>query len=680
MRTFLISSLFAAGRAQIFPDCVCDDFLNGLKSDNIGLQACAKYANQKVTCMKPTSPYIPSVDSGCPKDTFRCVVKNTPNAVDFKFAISKPGFVKTTNMVQPSFKPCTCTEGVNGANMDCSAGPQKLCQKPGENICYPRDETFETKVGGIDLWGCRDDQERCESCSRGGQIVSMNSLQACQISCGTLRCWGSQANTGTGPSFAVGDGGPGGPMSGLTAIDVGVPGANVVDLSQGPDSAVMCIILDIVYGHSNLKCFGVNANEVGSDEQAMFGQDATLAYAVYSNPAAMPTIFLGVGRKAVRVKCADLLCCAILDNGGMKCWGSNQHGKLGQGLAGSLRYGDDPGEMALLNEMDFGEGRTVIDVAVTWYNVCVVLDNHRVKCIGYGNGGGYAGLANGCVDASGSTAACQDVGDSLDEMGDNLPYVNIGVGRTAKSITGGGYTNFCVILDTDYAKCWGYNSYNVAGLDLDDWRLKRPCLIRGSCPQQSYSNGGYIGEHAGDMEALEPLNWLGPVKQIQSDYSDNVCALTMAGEMKCWGYNHEGQAGAGHTNPIGYPYTTGSATAINKLTSLAPVDLGDPRKVSYFTKSYGGATCAEFELSSPTDHVPAYKCWGRNLPWAPETGGLLGNDQTGNKGDAPGEMGTALPYVVTTALSTPASCYSTYNKEVSYLARRLETNATASGN
>jgi len=43
-------------------------------------------------------------------------------------------------------------------------------------------------------------------------------------------------------------------------------------------------------------------------------------------------------------------------------------------------------------------------------------------------------------------------------------------------------------------------------------------------------------------------------------------------------------------------------------------------------------------------------------------------------------MGTALPYVVTTALSTPASCYGTYNKEVTYLVRRLEANATASGN
>jgi hypothetical protein len=43
-------------------------------------------------------------------------------------------------------------------------------------------------------------------------------------------------------------------------------------------------------------------------------------------------------------------------------------------------------------------------------------------------------------------------------------------------------------------------------------------------------------------------------------------------------------------------------------------------------------------------------------------------------------MGTALPYMVTTAMTTPVSCYGIYNKEVTQLARRLEANATASGN
>ena len=41
-------------------------------------------------------------------------------------------------------------------------------------------------------------------------------------------------------------------------------------------------------------------------------------------------------------------------------------------------------------------------------------------------------------------------------MGDDLPTINLGIGRTAKAISTGQH-HTCVILDTDQVKCFGEN-------------------------------------------------------------------------------------------------------------------------------------------------------------------------------------------------------------------------------
>ena len=53
-------------------------------------------------------------------------------------------------------------------------------------------------------------------------------------------------------------------------------------------------------------------------------------------------------------------------------------------------------------------------------------------------------------------------GDSSGEMGDNLPSLDLGSGRTAASITAGA-KHTCVILDNASIKCWGYGYYGQLG-------------------------------------------------------------------------------------------------------------------------------------------------------------------------------------------------------------------------
>jgi hypothetical protein len=84
----------------------------------------------------------------------------------------------------------------------------------------------------------------------------------------------------------------------------------------------------------------------------------------------------------------------------------------------------------------------VIQLAVGRTHNCVILDDHKVKCWG-DNGLGQLGYGDQL-----------DRGADPSTMGDNLPTVDLGTGRTAKSITGGRYAT-CAILDDDELKCWG---------------------------------------------------------------------------------------------------------------------------------------------------------------------------------------------------------------------------------
>ena len=54
-------------------------------------------------------------------------------------------------------------------------------------------------------------------------------------------------------------------------------------------------------------------------------------------------------------------------------------------------------------------------------------------------------------------------GDGSNEMGDNLPAVDLGAGKTARAIsTGDRHT--CAILDNASIKCWGSNISGELGI------------------------------------------------------------------------------------------------------------------------------------------------------------------------------------------------------------------------
>src|SRR5436309_1270185 len=106
------------------------------------------------------------------------------------------------------------------------------------------------------------------------------------------------------------------------------------------------------------------------------------------------------------------------------------------------------------------------DLAITAgdNHTCALLDNASVKCWG-ANSSGQLGL--------GDVAAR---GDGAGEMGDSLPAVALGTGRTATAVTAGS-SNTCALLDNASVKCWALRTSRPGSMYRARWATP--------CPQSS---------------------------------------------------------------------------------------------------------------------------------------------------------------------------------------------------
>ena len=102
---------------------------------------------------------------------------------------------------------------------------------------------------------------------------------------------------------------------------------------------------------------------------------------------ALPYVDIGTNRLAVAIQSGMRFTCVLLDDGGLKCWGSNHFGQLGQGDE-DVR-GDEPGEIGDdLPTIDFGDGRSVRAFSLHDVTPCAQLDDGSMKCRGHQTGAG----------------------------------------------------------------------------------------------------------------------------------------------------------------------------------------------------------------------------------------------------------------------------------------------------
>jgi len=216
----------------------------------------------------------------------------------------------------------------------------------------------------------------------------------------------------------------------------------------------------------------------------------------YTNKSA-PVDVVGLGSGAAVLATGWAHTCALSTTGGVKCWGSNEYGQLGDGTSG-----DGASKPTPVDVVGLGSGMAAI--AVGLWHTCALSTAGGVKCWGY-NELGQLG--------DGST------GDKT------TPRSVVGLGSGVAAITAG-YLHTCALTAAGAVKCWGYNRSGQLG-------------------------DGTSGDGASKPTPVDVVGLDSGVVAITAG-SRHTCALSTAGGVKCWGQNRFSQLGDGSTTD----YTT----------------------------------------------------------------------------------------------------------------------------
>ncbi|HET8639482.1 MAG TPA: Ig-like domain-containing protein, partial [Solirubrobacterales bacterium] len=381
---------------------------------------------------------------------------------------------------------------------------------------------------------------------RTATAVAVGNNHTCAIANdGTVHCWGvgTSGQLGYGNTETIGDNET---PAAVGSVDLG--GRNAVGITAG--SNFTCALLD----NGTVRCWGAaGSGQLGYGNTTAIGDNET--------PAAVSPVDLGVGRTAVAISSGTNHTCAILDNGTVRCWGSNSNGELGYGNTTFIGDTEAPGSVG---PVDLGAGRTATAIAAGNGFTCALLDNGTVRCWGAA-GSGQLGYGN-------TTA----IGDN--ETPGTAGPVDLGSGRNAVAITAGS-NHTCAVLDNGTMRCWGFNFNGQLG----------------------YGNTTTIGDNETPV-SVAPIDLGGGRSAIAAAAGEShTCAWLENGAIRCWGVGTSGRLGYGNTTAIGDNEAPGSA---------GPVDLGSVRGVLQVVTG-GFHTCALMENGS-------VRCWGS------ASGGRLG--------------------------------------------------------
>jgi alpha-tubulin suppressor-like RCC1 family protein len=167
------------------------------------------------------------------------------------------------------------------------------------------------------------------------------------------------------------------------------------------------------------------------------------------------------------------------------------------------------------------------------YHSCAVVAGGMVRCWGYN--------ADGQLGTGGTIPTQRAV---LVRNGSNTGPLRDVVAVTA----GTGHT--CALLGSGQVRCWGANGSNQIGDGTDQQRrLPRPVLA-------PTGSGRLVN-----------------VTQI-SAAETHTCARLRNGQVRCWGYNVNGQLGNGTTNPRSRPVVVRNVAGTGPLGGVTQVDAG----------------------------------------------------------------------------------------------------------
>jgi hypothetical protein len=275
----------------------------------------------------------------------------------------------------------------------------------------------------------------------------------------------------------------------------------------------------------------------GTPTQLTAGQDFTVA-ATYRNNQGQQVFTIRVGEavlEAVQVSAGGRHTCAVTPAGAVKCWGRNAEGQLGDGTsvnrsvptqvvgltsgAASVSVGGNftcavttAGALLCWGHNNFGQ---LGDGTTTQRNIPVA-----VSGLGSGVASASAGMHHTCAVTAAGALRCWGL-NSNGELGDgttaqrHTPVTVSGLGSGVAGVSAGaGHT--CARTSAGAAWCWGQNADGQLG---DGTTAARSIPVAVSGLGQGVTSVSASGWHA--------------------------CAMTTAGDLRCWGRNGHGQLGDG---------------------------------------------------------------------------------------------------------------------------------------
>lgn len=321
--------------------------------------------------------------------------------------------------------------------------------------------------------------------------IAVGAVNACAaLASGAIYCWGDNESGALGNGSLVASL-TATPVTGLRcgANALGVGGCAFVEVSVGNRWAC---------GRHNgggVMCWGQNA-------------DAELGDGSFTRRTT-PVDVLNAGSDIVELKTSFSSSCVRTASGGLRCWGLNADGQLGDG---SLTRRTEATAVVDL-------GAAVQSFGMGDYHNCAQLQGGRLKCWG-NNRQGQLGI--------GSTTSLVSP-RPVDLSG--VAFVDVSAG----------FQFSCAVSTAGSVYCWGEDALNNGQIQpgLTSRRL-RPTLVAGL--------SGIVRVHSGESHS---------------------CALSGTGAVACWGIGNVGQLGNGSTdfyNPV--PVTpTGLGSGVTALAT-----------------------------------------------------------------------------------------------------------------
>jgi alpha-tubulin suppressor-like RCC1 family protein len=314
----------------------------------------------------------------------------------------------------------------------------------------------------------------------------------------------------------------------------------------------------------------------GSNELGQIGDGTT-------TERLTPRIVTGI-TSATRITAGSSHTCALLSGRTVKCWGNNANGQLGDGTTTQR------------NAPKTVPGLTgVVSIDAGFFHTCAVLSSGAIKCWGSNFDG--------------------KLGDGTTTQRPS-PVAVVGI-TTATQVSAGGKLT-CARLSDGAVKCWGDSEYGEIG-DGATTDRPTPTAVSGITSATQVSTGQFFacarladgtlrcwgfswdGETGdGDpsffvngTEHHTPVQVVGVTGAAEVALgADSACARLGSGAVWCWGSSYRGQSGRGISGaPAGNNWAL--AAAVPGLTSVAAIGAGVLHHCAVVT---GGVV----------------KCWGNN--------------------------------------------------------------------